>query len=1030
MKKSSRKTDFLFNHGKSGKLFLCLMLFTIVNAGTAAFSQVTVQGIVTDAQSGESLPGVNITIVGTMMGTVTDLDGQYSITVEPDAELEFSYIGYLTTRVPVDGRQQIDVQMSIDLAELDEVVVVGYGVQRRSDITGSVGMARGEDILEVPAFNAIQGLRGRVSGVNIFTNSGSPTGSTRVMIRGIGTINASANPLYVVDGVVMENFHLVNPNDIESIEVLKDASATAIYGARGANGVLLISTKRGATSPGVEVTYESYASVGELRREMDLLDANEFMEVLQRGYDNAPKYRNYAPGTEPVLTRNDPDLFDSNGNPLYNTNWQREATRTAFSHNHQLNIRQAGENSSIGAFLNFTDREGIMLNSWMKRANARVAYDANPKNWLSMGTNLMVNYTWENNVEEGGGHQMPRRTMIEMPPIFPVKFPDGSWANSFSIQDDYGTEAMANPVHVLTTQERLNNRTQIFGNTFLNFHILPGLDFRTQIGMDMQSNEWRYYSPGDLINISAPNARAEIQNQEILYWQQENFLTYNSVMADHRLNAVLGLSWQERSFRSNSMGTSGFADDFYRYNNIGAATTPDPPGSNANLWSMNSYFLRASYTFREKYMATFTGRIDGSSRFGADNKYGYFPSGGLGWLISNEDFMADNNLINVLKLRASYGITGNTEIGYYQSLATVGSGTVLIGGNRVTSSWVNRLANPSLEWEKTSQFNIGLDVALLDRRITFDVDYYHKLTTDLLLARPVPRTTGFASVTDNIGSVSNRGVDFMLTTSNIESQNFRWGSTVNLNYNQNRIEKLGEQDEDIFPGPWWVSGSQIILRVGEPLSAFYGYRRLGVWGTDEAAEAAAVGAVPGVAKRSSEREIIGKGIPDWTGSFINRFQYGNLDLTVDLQFVYGVEIMQQFYHSVEDRTGYSSGLASILYQGWTPENQNTMVQQIRNAPLTGQNSEVDDRWVVDGSYLRGNLISLGYSFAPPTLARLGMSALRVHASVENAFVIHSDDFQGFDPEATSWGGNQWGQNMFFFQYPRPRTYTMGVSVSF
>jgi TonB-dependent starch-binding outer membrane protein SusC len=399
-------------------------------------------------------------------------------------------------------------------------------------------------------------------------------------------------------------------------------------------------------------------------------------------------------------------------------------------------------------------------------------------------------------------------------------------------------------------------------------------------------------------------------------------------------------------------------------------------------------------------------------------------------MISNEDFMNNVYFIDMLRIRSSYGITGNTEIGVYQSLATMGSGTVLLGGNRVSSSWANRLANPTLEWEKTSQFNIGLDLAMFNRRVTMDMDYYYKLTTDLLLARPIPRTTGFASVTDNIGSVSNRGVDFMLSTRNVESPRWRWETTLNLNYNQNRIEQLGEQDEDIFPGPWWVSGSQIILRVGEPLSSFYGFRRLGTWGTHEAEEAAAVGAVPGEAKRSAEREIIGKGIPDWTGTLINRFQFGNFDFTADLQFVFGVDILQQFFHSVEDRTGYASGLSTILYEGWTEENQNTMVQQIRNAPLSGQNSEIDDHWVADGSYVRGNLFSLGYTFTPAMLQRTGLAGLRVYASLENAFVIHSDEFKGFDPEATSWGGNQWGQNMFFFQYPRPRTFTLGFNIAF
>jgi TonB-linked SusC/RagA family outer membrane protein len=1000
-----------------------------LNATAVQQDEITVTGLITDPD-GEPIPGVNIVIENTSQGTISDMDGRYSLTVsDQNAVLVLSFIGFEQQRIQVSGRTTINVQMSPDVSELEEVVVVGYGTQRKSDVTGSVGTASGEEILEQPSFNALQGLRGKVSGVNIFTNSGSPTGSTRVMIRGIGTINSSSNPLYVVDGVVMENFDLMNPNNIKSIEVLKDASATAIYGARGANGVLLITTKRGGDKEGVTVGYDTYFSIGQLRKKMDLLNADEWMEVIQNGYDNAPKYRDYAPGEEPELTRNDPRLFDSQGNPRYDTDWQEEATRTSLSHNHQLSIQHGGENSSFGAFLNYSDNEGIVLNSWMKRVNAKMVYDANIKDWLSFGMNLTVNKTWENSVEEGGGHQMPRRSMIEMPPIFPVKFPNGEWSNTFSIEDAYGLEAIPNPVHVLETQERLNNNSQIFGNAFFTFHLMPGMDLKTQLGIDNNMYQWRYYSPTDLINISAPNGSASISNSERLYWQQETFLNYDKIFGNHRISAVLGLSWQERTYRSNGSSTSGFADNFYKYNNLGAASDPNPPSSFADRWAMNSYFLRGSYAYNDRYLLTITGRADGSSRFGADNKYGYFPSAGLGWIVSNEDFL-DNSFLSLLKLRTSYGVTGNTEIGTYQSLATVGSGTVLINGSRQTSSSVNRLPNPQLEWEKTAQFNAGIDLGFFDNRVSMEIDYYHKLTNDLILNRPVPHSTGFGSVIDNIGSVSNQGIDFMLKSRNIESNDVSWTSSVNLNYNKNQIEELGENDEDIFPGPWWVSGSQIILRVGEPLSSFYGYRRLGTWNTDEAAEAAEVGRIPGEAKRSAEKEIIGKGIPDYTGSFINRVEYKNLDFTLDLQFVMGVDILQQFFHSTEDRTGYANGLSTILHEGWTEQNQNTMVQQIRNAPLSGQNSEIDDHWVCDGSYLRGNLISLGYSFDDTFLSTSGFKQLRVYASLENAFVMHSDDFKGFDPEATSWGGNQWGQNMFFFQYPKPRTFTLGVNLNF
>jgi TonB-dependent starch-binding outer membrane protein SusC len=304
------------------------------------------------------------------------------------------------------------------------------------------------------------------------------------------------------------------------------------------------------------------------------------------------------------------------------------------------------------------------------------------------------------------------------------------------------------------------------------------------------------------------------------------------------------------------------------------------------------------------------------------------------------------------------------------------------------------------------------------------------LTTDLLLDRPVPNTAGFGSVRDNIGSVSNKGVEVMVNSNLVNTGNFSWGSTLNFSYNKNRIEKLGLRNEDIEPGPNWVSGSQTILRVGESLSSFWGYERLGTWGTHEAAEAAQVGAVPGEAKRAKEKSILGKGIPDWTGSFINNFRYRNFDLSVNLQFVYGVDILQQFYHSTEDRSGIANGLKTILSESWNPQRQDVMVQEIRNQAYAGQNSEIDSRWVANGSYLRGQLISLGYNFGKSQLAGLNLKGFRVYASVQNAFVMHSDEFQGYDPEATSWEGEQWGQNIFFFQYPKPRTFTLGANLQF
>lgn len=990
----------------------------------------TITGTITDTQ-GTTIIGANVMIKGTTNGTTTDIDGKFSLEIATGSVLQVSYIGYVTKEIPIGSQSILNVTLAEDSQNLDEVVVVGYGVQRKSDVTGSISVTKADDIIKQQSFSALDGLKGKASGVNIFSNSGQPGGGSRVMIRGIGTINSSSNPLYVVDGVVMEDFKYLNPNDIERIEVLKDASSSAIYGARGANGVILVTTKRGNDDEGVRISYNGSVSMGTMASYMDVMDANEFIEATMQGYANANKWngKNYSLDKKDYFT--DKDLFNADGSPKYNTDWQREATRTTWSHNHQINIQQGGKKSSMGAFLNYTDQQGLLLNSYMKRLNAKLAYDAKPTKWLSTGVNVLVNHTWGNETEEGGGNMDPRRSMIEMVPFFPVKFPDGKWANSSTIKDNFGFESMANPVHVLTTQQRKRYRTQIFGNAALTFHLLPGLDLKTQLGIDAHINKSRDYSPKDLINISYPNGDAALEDSNVLYWQEETYLTYNTVLGSkHRINAMAGLSWQQREWRKSRVTTSGFSDDFFGTDNMGAGTIPGTPSSEYSAWTMNSYFLRGSYTYNDRYMTTVTARLDGSSRFGVNSKYAFFPSVGLGWLISNEGFMKDLDAIDQLKLHASYGMTGNSEIGTYRSLATITSGNVLMNGTRVPSSNTARLANPNLEWEKTNQFDVGFNLNLFKNRLNFDISYYYKLTTDLLLDRPVPHSSGFSSVIDNIGKISNRGVDFMVNTVNIDHTNFGWTSTLNVNYNKNKIDALGENNEDIEPGPWWVSGSQTILRVGESLSSFWGYERLGIWGENEAEEAKAVGQRVGQAKRSKEKKVLGKGVPDFTGSFINNLRYKNFDLTLDLQFVLGVDVLQQYFHSTEDRFGYANGLSSILNKGWTPATPDTKVQIVMNAPKDGFSSEVDSHWVCDGSYLRANLIQLGYTFTPSALDKLKLKALRAYFSVNNAFVIHSKDFTGYDPEGSSHGDNQWGQNMFFFQYPKPRTFTLGINATF
>jgi TonB-linked SusC/RagA family outer membrane protein len=1008
-----------------------------------ADNRVRITGTVTD-ENGEPIIGANVIEKGTTNGSITDLDGKFNLEVKERAVLTVSYIGYAPREVNIGSQRTLTIRLADDSQALEEIVVVGYGVQRKSDVTGSISVATADDILANNSFNALEGLRGKAAGVNIFSSTGNPLGlngeGPRVVIRGVNSINTTTAPLYVVDGVQMEDIQFVNPNDIERMEILKDASATAIYGARGANGVILVTTSRGNVGEGrTTVSYSGWVSMGTMAKKVPLMNASEFMQMEEIAFGNIGKYpagQRYLQQngiTSLAPNRTDPMIFDANGNPLYDTDWQDEITRNAISHSHQLNVQHQNKQAAVGAFFNYTDQQGIVLNNYAKRLNARLTYDAKPKKWLDINSNVMINHTWGNTIDDSGSGQTARRTMWEMPSIIPVKFPDGSWGGTQfpGSKLNFGLENMSNPVQELTTSKRTRNRTKIFGNLGFTFHIIDGLDLKTQFGMDANRIDSKDYLPNDLNTVSSPYGQANITGRSNYYWQEETFLSYNKVFNNiHRVNGTLGLSWSQYTATTVNTGNiREFSSNFYGYDNLGVGLLANTaPTSDWSSWAMNSYFARGSYTLRDKYLTTLTLRVDGSSRFGDNHKYGFFPSAGFGWILSNEDFMKDVSWISNLKLHTSYGQTGNTEISNYRSLALMTTSTILLNNARAGTAQMSAMPNPDLSWEKTTQADIGVNLGLFDGRVDLELDYYYKITDNLLLERPLPFTTGFSSVWENMGRVDNTGIDFMVTTQNIKSKDFNWETTLNINYNKNEIKRLGENNEDIIASSG-IGGGSILLRVGEPLGNFYAQKRLGLWSTDEAAEAAKVNQAPGESKRSANREIVGNGMPDVTGSFISKFSYKNLDLTVDLQFVLGADAWEIYYGTVLDRAGIANGLNAMLYEGWREDRQNTLVQQIRHASYAGQSSASDSYWVSDGSYLRGNNIQLGYTVNKKTIKAWGIQNLRLTLGVKNAFLIHSNDFRGYDPESSSNSG-RWGQNIFFYQYPRERTYTLGVNLSF
>jgi TonB-linked SusC/RagA family outer membrane protein len=1016
------------------------ILLALLLIGTIAYGQnLPVKGIVREAGSDTPIPGALVIVKGTQRGTVTENNGSFSIEASLNETLVVSFIGYSTTEYVIsDLSNTIEINLPVDEAELDEIVVVGYGTQKKSDLTGAVGSVSEESLKDRPSPNLSNALSGKVQGVNVSINSGRPGGRANIRIRGNTSVSIANDPLYVIDGVIMHSAGLangstpidyINPNDIASVEILKDASATAIYGARGANGVILVSTKRGSQSGGT-IAYEGNYSIGVLPKKIPLLNSEEFLAMEDLAYQNAQKYdpNGWRNGIykDPALKRTDPRLFDANGQPIYDTDWQDESFKPAFTQSHQLNFTSGNIDDNFGVYLGYRDEDGLMANSWMKRYSARFVFDSKIKDWIKVGGVLSYNDQKESQVDPlGNGGIIAMRQVLEALPIIPVKYPDGSWAGN---ADYPGMEGGDNPIQVSEERIYLVNTQTVLGNVYANLYLAKGLEFRSNLSVNIVNQRVDYYGGRELDYISKnQGGDASIFNDRLNSWQFENYLTYiKEFNQNHAINAMAGIAWQHVDRFNSTARAQNFQDDYFTFNNLGAGAVAVQPGSGTVAYGLNSYFSRINYTLRDKYLFTFTGRVDGSSKFGESNRYAFFPSAAFAWRASDENFLSSSNLISNLKLRASVGQTGNSEVTAYQALAGMGNYSVIFNDQRQIGIGVSRLANPDLKWEVTSQVDFGAEIGFLQNRLMFELDLYRKVTDDMLLSAPVPSSSGYTVVSKNVGSMENKGIEFGLNTVNVEKSDFSWTTNFNLSINKNKVKAL-TGGADIFLG-------STIVREGEPVGSFFGFVHEGTWNTEEETVAASYNKRPGDIKykdvnedgviNDSDRVIIGKGIPDGFGTFANTFSFKNFELLVDIQFTYGNDVLFRSKHSAEDRTGIANSFKTVL-QGWTPENQETYYAQIR--PLTaGYNTNNDSRRVEDGSFVRGRNIMLSYSFAPEILEKLKLRTMRTFFSVQNFFL--STDYSGYDPEVST-SGAAFDQGVDLYAYPKPRVFMLGVSVT-
>jgi TonB-linked SusC/RagA family outer membrane protein len=997
--------------------------------------QKIITGKVTDT-NGEPIIGATILIKGTSQGTVTDMDGNYTLqNVPEDGTLVFSYVGMQTQEIKVSNRTTIDVTMQEEAIALQEVVAIGYGTIRKSDLTGAVSSVSSEKISNRPVVNVSQALSGLAPGVEVFESSGTPTGKPRIRIRGDNSIHSSNDPLFVVDGVIgVSNIDLFNPNEIESIEVLKDASATAIYGARGANGVIIVTTKRGLKSKMPTISYDGYISSGVISKKIDLMNAEEWWKNYNITMDNAAKYDpdGYAQGKYKKADPNSmPNLFDSNGNPLYDTDWQKIAYPRAFSNNHQLSIRGGSDKTLYSAHFNYTNRDDLaMKNDYLRRYTGRINFDTELRSWLNFGANMYFSNTIGNDNSRTYGI---KRLVQEALPIIPVKYPDGKWGSN----RDFPGAVQDTPARYLEEIIDETSNTQTIGDLYVEFKITDDLSLKSTFAFDFNNRKRNYYSGKNLIQFSKNQGGiATIEPQKQFYWQNENYLNWNKEFNENnKLTFMGGASWQQRSAENVSATTQNFIDDFYKWHNLGAGSVIMPPSSGDWKWALNSFFGRFNYTLKNRYLFTTTGRFDGSSKFGENNRYAFFPSFAFAWRASEESFLKENKLIDNLKVRASVGETGNQEIGNYAYLQNLGTSRVIFGDNYYTALHRTTFGNPDLRWEKTFQIDAGIDVSILSQRVNFSADFYYKKTSDLLLNAPIPSSSGLNSIMRNIGEMQNKGIELSLNTYNVKSQNFNWYSTILFSANKNKIIKLGVNNEDIFPERH-AQGDIMILRVGKPVGSFWGLRRLGTWGADEAEEAAKYNRLPGDLKfddlnkdgkiDSDDRMIIGCALPDWTMTLSNSLYYQNFDFTFDIRFVIGNNVMNLATHVAEDRSGVANGWKSNL-KAWTPTNQNTMIAERRPMP-TYYDSYPDSHWVQDGSFIRGQNFVLGYTLKENILSKINFNKIRLYLSAQNLFCI--TNYNGYDPEVSTRPEATFGQGIDDLAEPKRRTFTLGINIEF
>jgi TonB-linked SusC/RagA family outer membrane protein len=1015
-----------------GWVFLFLSLLTVSTKlmanGTPGMSPraVSIKGTVT-TETGETLPGVTIAVKGTTIGTTTNESGQYSLSIpDGNATLVFSSVGYEKQEVSIgNGRTTINVVLQADTKALNEVVVVGYGTQQRRDLTGSVGSVKGKELENLPVRGPLEALQGRVAGVQITNNSGSPGAAPNVRIRGVTSLNAGNDPLYIVDGVpITGDISVVNPNDIQSMEVLKDASATAIYGARGANGIIIVTTKRGKSGK-TSIGLSTYTGFMDVRKTVPMLDAYQERDYILNAVANA--------GVPEV--RLGLDTLFRNGVALYNTNWQNEIYQRGAVSNYEVSLRGGNDKTTYAASLGYFNQKGVIISSGYDTYRGRFSIDHQASARFKTGANILLSTAKRDRVPEGDDINAIIPNAMRNLPFSPVYNPDGSYTYLDQIQ-------RPNPVGLamLTSWFTVSNR--LVGNVYGNYDIWKGLTLRSTLNVDYAGTRDERFTPSTIQGGSARPGTASYG--DVFTWVNENTLNYTHSIGRHSVSGLLGYSVQQsKSFNLSAAASQGATDNITTLN---AAASPTGASSSKSSWGLVSYFARLNYSYNDKYLLAATVRQDGSSRFGADKRYGLFPSVSAGWRISEESFMKSVSFISDLKLRASMGAVGNQSISDFGAQGLYSTGSNYLGKAGIALS---AIPNPSLSWESTTQSDIGLDISFLHNRINLTADAYLKKTNALLLSVNLPTTTGFGSALQNVGNTQNKGLEFSISSQNIVggAGGFTWSTAFNISFNRNKILSLSNNNADIIQtsadATFYGTAPQGLGRVGEPIGVLFGQVYTGrVYATSEEAKAANMrdGSASGplyvagdmIYKdlngdgiiNDADRTIIGNANPKHIGGLTNNFSYKGFDLSVFMQWSYGNDIFNETREASNRSFVYNAATTEVL-RSWRKEGDITDVP--RGTPSTiSRNGFASSRWVEDGSYLRVKTATLGYTFPSALLKRVKIDNLRLYVSGQNLFTF--TNYSGMDPEVNFRSTLPLLQGIDLGTYPMVRTITFGLNL--